>query len=106
MPRCNRIGSVLVAGSVVGLVVVLAGTGCVHVPENVRAQFSPPGSGDRSNFRHGAHGKALPTEDPVVRAATASVKDADAGAASEEPASDAGVAPSSTDGGVDQGGTS
>lgn len=44
-----------------GVLVVLAG--CVEVPDSIRVQFAGPGPNDRSNFRHGLHGKAPPNEE-------------------------------------------
>ena len=83
-------------------VFILAIAACVDVPDSVRAQFAGPGAADRSNFRPGNHGSALPVEEPPAsKAAEAAVagspSDAtvDAGTNADAPLADADAAPSS-----------
>ena len=72
---------------------------CVDVPDNMRAQFAPAGPNDRTNYRPGPHGSALPApSEPLL-------PPPDAGApapaiAVPVAAPDAGDAPSIADGGV------
>ena len=61
-------------------VFLLAIAACVDVPDSVRAQFAAPGAADRTNYRPGSHGSALPIEDPPApKAAEAAVTSPDEG---------------------------
>ena len=51
------------------LALVIA-AGCVEVPDTIKADFSAPGSNDRSNYRPGTHGAAPPAEEPTPKLAT------------------------------------
>lgn len=75
------------------IAILLLAAACVDVPDAVRAEFAGPGAADRSNYRPGRHGSAVPVEDPP------SPKAADT-AVTSEPAADGGTAapPASTDG--------
>lgn len=56
----------------VWLVFVLL-TACVDVPAGIKANFAEPGPSDRSNYRPGTHGSALPVEEPPPVAKDANV---------------------------------
>jgi hypothetical protein len=73
------------------VLITLAAAACIEIPDNIHAEFAGPKANDRSNYRPGTHGSALPFEEnkpPVVKAAAdagATTSDADASA---PPASD------------------
>jgi hypothetical protein len=48
-------------------VFLFAAGACVDVPSGIRAQFAGPAAGDRSNYRPGRHGSALPPEEDGQR---------------------------------------
>lgn len=70
---------------------------CVDVPDNMRAQFAPAGPNDRTNYRPGAHGTAMPAPyEPILPRP-------DAGAPAPPvptTAPDAGESTATSDGGV------
>src|SRR5262245_41993342 len=41
---------------------IVATAACVDVPDGIRAEFAAAGPADRSNYRPGRHGSALPVE--------------------------------------------
>jgi hypothetical protein len=65
------------------LAVAAFAAACVEVPSTIKADFAPPGPGDRSNYRPGAHGTATAAEPPAPKLAHGA--DADAGASHGEP---------------------
>lgn len=79
---------------------------CVDVPDNMRAQFAPAGPNDRTNYRPGAHGTAMPAPyEPILPLPDAGAP-ADAGAPpipnapSTSPVEDAAAPVAPMDGGV------
>lgn len=59
------------------LLAVLAAAACIDVPDSMRAQFAPAGPNDRSNYRPGTHGSALPlVEAPPAVGVDAAAPDA------------------------------
>ena len=90
-------------------VIILAVAACVDVPDGVRAQFAGPGAADRSNYRPGTHGSALPAEEPpapktaeAAVAGPASGAERDAGTNADAPPGDADAlsSPAALDGGA------
>ena len=81
-----RTALILVASVLLGVA-----AGCVDVPSGIKANFAAPEPQERSNYRRGAHGAALPTEEPAAAP--------EAKAAQSSPSADAGtVAPVSETG--------
>ena len=88
------------------IAILLLAAACVDVPDGIRAEFAGPGAADRSNYRPGRHGSALPVEEaPAPKAAETAVTNepaADGGPAAPPAGADGDVAPVSTgaDGGA------
>ncbi len=86
----------------VGSALVAVVAGCIDVPSGIKANFAAAGPEERSNFRRGAHGSALPTEEPApapVAPPEAKAAQADAGPASGPPSGSEPVSQSGADGG-------